>query len=78
MSSVLISSDEYDHFCAMQWKPIETAPKAGTDILVFDGKQIWLVDTEYEMYPKDNGCGCCSNSIHNEATHWMPLPEPPK
>ena len=60
------------------WQPIETAPKDGTEILVFNGNSIWLVETEYEMYPKDNGCGCCSHSIHDEVTHWMPLPEPPK
>jgi len=30
------------------------------------------------MYPKHNGCGCCSSSVHYEATHWMPLPKPPK
>ena len=61
----------------MNWKPIETAPK-NQEILVWDGKDIWLVNTEYEMYPKHNGCGCCSSSVHEEATHWMPMPEPPK
>ena len=60
-----------------KWQPIETAPK-NQEILVWDGKNIWLVDAEYEMYPKDNGCGCCSSSVHNQATHWMPLPESPK
>lgn len=63
--------------CTHGWRPIETAPKDGTEILVFDGKQIWLVGTEHEMYPKDNGCGCCSSSVHYEATHWQPLPKPP-
>ena len=61
----------------MEWQPIETAPKDGTEILVFDGRGIWLVDTEYEMYPKHNGCGCCSSSVDDVATHWMPLPEIP-
>lgn len=61
-----------------KWKPIETAPK-GPEILVWDGKDIWLVNTEYnKMYPKENGCGCCSSSVHEEATHWMPLPKPPQ
>ena len=59
------------------WQPIETAPK-DSEILVWDGKDIWLVETEFGMYPKHNGCGCCSSSVHYEATHWMPLPEPPK
>lgn len=60
------------------WQPIETRPKDYSEILVWDGTDIWLVTTEYEMYPKQNGCGCCSTSVHLDATHWMPLPEPPK
>jgi len=59
------------------WQPIETAPE-DSEILVWDGKDIWLVETEFGMYPKHNGCGCCSSSVHYEATHWMPLPKPPK
>jgi len=59
------------------WQPIQTAPK-GPEILVWDGKDIWLVETEFGMYPKHNGCVCCSSSVHYEATHWMLLPEPPK
>jgi len=61
------------------WQPIETAPKEdGSEYLIWDGENKWLV--EYGSYggmePKHNGCGCCVTGI--EATHWMPLPEPPK
>jgi len=66
-----------------EWQPIDTAPKKPKNFnweeelpsfLVWDGKNIYCV--EAGLYAKDNGCGCCSHEI--EATHWMPLPAPPK
>lgn len=71
----------------MSWKPIESAPKDGTSIiLLIDGSVIegqWLV-TGYrpkgiwEVVTLDShGCGCCSDN-NSDPTHWMPLPEPPK
>ena len=60
----------------MNWQPIEYAPNEG-EILVWDGKEVWLVEIVIDkFYPKQNGCGCCSSSIN--ATRWMQLPEPPK
>lgn len=65
----------------MKWQPIETAPgiidhrsAKQPSFLVWDGQDIYCV--EAGLYAKDNGCGCCSSPI--EATHWMPLPAPPK
>lgn len=64
----------------MNWQPIETAPKEKEwnfdqpSFLVWDGLKIWCV--EAGLYPLGNGCGCCSEPV--KATHWMPLPEPPK
>ena len=81
--AINISDEDFDEIfkgentSKPQWQPIETAPK-DSEILVWDGKDIWLVETEFGMYPKHNGCGCCSSSVHYEATHWMLLPEPPK
>jgi hypothetical protein len=67
-----------DH--APSWRPIEGAPTDGTDVIVFvekSGEQFvayydagsWV----YALIPLAKGGGslCC------EATHWMPLPEPP-
>ena len=76
MSSVLITSDEYDHFCAMQWKPIETAPKDGTEILVwFDEAKrhfiLWWFDGDWRFIG-----GTITPVI--PPNFWMLLPPPPK
>lgn len=60
-----------------QWQPIETAPKDGTEILVFDAGAIfislWFTDPDRgEQGWWDNGI------VEPPPTHWMPLPDPPK
>ena len=73
------------------WQPIETAPRDGTKILVFHpdmGVEIteWYeitqtnyVEFEGGLYRKERAifyAGWNNNGHH--ATHWQPLPEPPK
>lgn len=62
-----------------EWRPIETAPKDGTEVLVFEpsreGVQAWLGSGWF-----DNSLGWLDNarsSLHLNPTHWMPLPESP-
>lgn len=70
----------------MNWQPIETAPKDGTEILIvgvypdgmagnveagfFDHDSGYWAGTYYDGY------GYTYNNP--EPTHWMPLPEPPE
>lgn len=76
----------------MNWQPIETAPKDGTEILIFRpiGTQHdpWMFVATWQQC---DGCGsvvdggifmsnACVDSYvgTTHATHWMPLPEPPQ
>jgi hypothetical protein len=56
------------------WKPIETAPKDGTQVLLTGvGLDRWISTGHYKNgWLDDDGPG----RLHN-VTHWMPLPEPP-
>ena len=71
---------------AGEWRPIESAPKDGTRVLlwrVFDGTAIgrWgnlVPDDPQEWFDDgwiDNGQPICGED--DPATHWMPLPAPP-
>lgn len=52
----------------MKWQPIETAPKDGTDLLLWEPSL---------------GQSVIAHSVNGEwpwfykPTHWMPLPDPP-
>jgi hypothetical protein len=74
----------------MTWKPIETAPKNGTQVDIWvvaqDGKG-WREPDAY--WPKEGWRENCWHVPNTDlgsdgpldsgltATHWMPLPEPP-
>lgn len=68
----------------MGWQPIETAPKDGTQIIVWGSSGDASV-VEYYM-AEDGFCGweiarTASGTrliMAASATHWRPLPEPPK
>lgn len=56
-----------------EWRPIETAPKDGTHVMLFDNDAI-KVGLWWEPY---NDWGPRIALIKNP-THWIPLPTPPK
>lgn len=64
----------------MEWRPIETAPKNGTPVLIAghwggvpDAPQFVDVDT----WDDHSGDWRCHDRAHDLVTHWLPLPAPP-
>ena len=57
----------------MGWQPIETAPRDGTAVLVYDENLTYEIAyrhrAEWRYGPKGYSC---------KPTHWMPLPAPPE
>lgn len=76
----------------MEWQPIETAPKDGTPILVWNGPANYgyytapdqMGTARWDRQAFTDGemcwwaCDCCDGVTTYNPTHWMPLPEPPK
>jgi len=74
----------------MEWQPIETAPKDGSEFLAYDSNsekcdvchcillggypRLVQVQFDAELGPLEDEFGYRTENI----THWMPLPEPPK
>lgn len=70
-----------------EWKPIETAPKDGTAILLSlsDGNMVVAEfvtvsdgSSGWEMFHEELGDCRRGYFCSVTATSWMPLPEPPK
>lgn len=64
------------------WKPIHTAPKDGTEILVIrkewwtpvNGKNRWI----YSKIKQASWNGARFNVEGLDPSHWMPMPEMPR
>ncbi len=69
-----------------QWKPIESAPKDGTRVLLWPGttgpnhsgdKIVFLAYWWQPHNPKSPGFWVGNVGKRERPTHWMPLPDPP-
>ena len=65
-----------------KWKPIETAPKDGTKVLVANNRgnmavALWR-DGWVPMFSSGMPNGFLNGACGSVCTHWMPLPSPPK
>lgn len=66
-----------------EWRGIDTAPKDGTEILVYDAA---TKETLVVFFNQDSGVGWLGARDEDgiplfrvdDPTHWMPLPEPSK
>jgi hypothetical protein len=75
----------------MEWEPIETAPRDGTEIIVTDGRDVFTaryrisncandapffaVSADGEFF--NRGTDWQFEPDYRWPTHWMPLPAPP-
>ena len=60
-----------------QWREIESAPKNGKQVLLFDDGEGVCIGQYTNFYESS----LWSNDQRNltlDPTHWMPLPQPPK
>lgn len=72
------------HFAGLeaeQWRPIETAPKDGTPILLWN--PTWYQDKGgmcVGLWSTVSPAGwyAVEHAMHIDPTHWRPLPPPPK
>ena len=72
----------------MNWQPIKTAPKDGTEILALEyhgspNPRLTIAAYAVVMWIPDDGWRDCSDMgaaglYPFEPQYWMPLPEPPK
>ena len=91
----MTTTDDIDSLCRMalaaleqEWRPIETAPKDGTWVLLGSNgtdsssgtwvTQGYFYDEGWRGETTDDGApGYCV--LHDsQPTHWLPLPTPPK
>lgn len=64
----------------LAWRPIKTAPKNGTDILLYWEGRIYMgfwLDNTNSDYKWAGWRTHGMHSLHGIPSHWMPLPEPP-
>jgi hypothetical protein len=66
-----------------EWQPIKTAPKDGTPILIWHQSEGTHMVQWEEVTNDERQKGWCDGwydigTFCYLATHWMPLPEPPK
>lgn len=66
------------------WRPIDSAPRDATDVLVTDGHRVYVAGwwQEPDEPDEDGEWTCYMDAIEDprcpiEPTHWMPLPAPP-
>jgi hypothetical protein len=82
--------DKWITMVAAEWQPIETAPKDGSEVLLYRPLAHKSGDKNIAVklsVPEDRYCWECTvpNGCKREnytsgacyATHWMPLPNPP-
>ena len=61
----------------MKWQPIETAPKDGTQILIYDPADPTGSGVNQAKWDRSNFVEVVEEYGVFWPSHWMPLPQPP-
>ena len=62
----------------MEWQKIDTAPKDGTPILIYDTGMMVSIRWDRSKWNLPDFLEMSHAGMEIWPTHWMPLPEPPK
>jgi hypothetical protein len=77
MSSAVIGAREFKER-NMPWKPIETAPKDGTEVLVYGHEHYTIAQWSGSEWRDIGDIGWAGmDGTDNQPTHWMHLPKAP-
>lgn len=72
----LAIDDAISKLRAMEWQPIETAPRDGSIILLHEMGRVaagYLRESSNDIWVEPD----FGNDLHINPTHWIPLPSPP-
>lgn len=62
---------------AQEWRPIETAPRDGTQILLYcEGREAWTIG--FWLEPRGDWTGIYDTFTPDRPIAWLPLPAPPQ
>ena len=64
-----------------EWQPIETAPRDGTDIIVYRPNakpNVHIPQVGIDYWSKRLGNVWALSNDRQQPTYWMPLPKPPR
>lgn len=64
------------------WQPIESAPKDGTRVLIYQGGHVYIAWWDEKDWTGVWVIFDCDDSFYSltadHPTHWLPLPDPPE
>ena len=73
-----IAAELIERRAAERWMPIESEPKDGTPFLMFRPRILQPIAVGVSIMGWESQMAIPGKYPWDDATHWMPLPQPPK